>query len=294
MKKGILGKKIGMTQVFTQSGKLIPVTVIAVEPNVVTQIKTVEKDGYNAIQLGFETVRESLSNKPKMGHTNKANTAPKRFLKEIRGVDVGHYDLGQEIKADLFAEGEIVDVTGVSKGKGFQGVIKRHNQTRGPMGHGSQYHRGVGSMGTLLPMHVLKGKKLPGHMGNETVTIQNLEIVQVDLENNVILVKGNVPGPKKALVIIKSSVKKGNKKAKREELITYVEIPSEEIVEEPVVEETAKEEITDAEMVEEPVVEETAEAKDTTDAEIAEEVSQDNVEEQVIEDSEEESSQVTE
>ena len=222
--KGILGKKVGMTQVFTTSGKLIPVTVIEVEPNVVTQIKTVEKDGYDAIQLGCETVRAKVSNKAKIGHTNKANTEPKRFLREIRGVNVNDYTLGQVVDASVFTKGEIVDVSGVSKGKGFQGVIKRHNQSRGPMGHGSQYHRGVGSLGTLLPMHVLKGKKLPGHMGNVACTIQNLEVVDVDLENNVILVKGNVPGPKKSLVMIRTSVKKGEKVNETEELISYVEI----------------------------------------------------------------------
>ena len=175
--KGILGKKIGMTQVFTKEGKLIPVTVIEVEPNVVTQIKTVEKDGYEAVQLATDTIREKLSNKPQMGHTNKANTAPKRFLKEIRGVNVNDYTLGQTINVDIFEAGEMVDVTGTSKGKGFQGVIKRHNQSIGPKGHGSQYHRGVGSLGTLLPMHVLKGKKMPGQMGNVQRTVQNLEIV---------------------------------------------------------------------------------------------------------------------
>ena len=234
--KGILGKKVGMTQVFTKSGKLIPVTVVEVEPNVVTQIKTVEKDGYNAVQLGAVTVKEKSSNKAKIGHTNKANTAPKRFLKEIRGVNVEDYTLGQVIDASIFKEGEIVDVTGNSKGKGYQGVIKRWNQSRGPMGHGSQYHRGVGSLGTLLPMHVLKGKKMAGHMGNEKTTIQNLEVVSVDLENNVILIKGNVPGPKKSLVMIKTSVKKGEKVNETEELLSYV------VVEEPVVE---AEEITE-------------------------------------------------
>ncbi len=222
--KGILGKKIGMTQVFTKSGKLIPVTVIEVEPNVVTQIKTVEKDGYDAIQLGCETVRSKVSNKAKVGHTNKANTEPKRFLREIRGVNVSDYTLGQVIDASIFTKGEIVDVSGVSKGKGFQGVIKRYNQSRGPMGHGSQYHRGVGSLGTMLPMHVLKGKKLPGHMGNLACTIQNLEVVDVDLENNIILVKGNVPGPKKSLVMIRTSVKKGEIVNETEELISYVEV----------------------------------------------------------------------
>lgn len=237
--KGILGKKVGMTQVFTKSGKLIPVTVVEVEPNVVTQIKTVEKDGYNAVQLGAVTVKEKSSNKAKVGHTNKANTAPKRFLKEIRGVNVEDYTLGQVIDASIFTEGEIVDVTGTSKGKGYQGVIKRWNQSRGPMGHGSQYHRGVGSLGTLLPMHVLKGKKMAGHMGNEKTTIQNLEVVSVDLENNVILIKGNVPGPKKSLVMIKTSVKKGEKVNETEELLSYV------VVEEPVVETEETTEVTE-------------------------------------------------
>lgn len=219
--KGILGRKIGMTQVFTKNGKLVPVTVIEVEPNVVTQIKTKEKDGYDAIQLGAITVKEKSSNKAKIGHTKKANTTPKRFLKELRGVNVNDYTLGQVISVDLFKEGEIVDVSGISKGKGFQGVIKRYNQSRGPMGHGSQYHRGVGSLGTLLPMHVLKGKKLPGHMGNVATTIQNLEVVSVDLENNVILIKGNVPGPKKSLVMIKTSIKNAEKSNEALELITY-------------------------------------------------------------------------
>ncbi len=227
--KGILGKKIGMTQVFTEEGKLIPVTVIEVEPNVVTQIKTVEKDGYDAIQLGAETVREKVSNKPKMGHTKKANTEPKRFLREIRGVNVENYTLGQVLNADIFESGEMVDVTGTSKGKGFQGVIKRHNQSRGPMGHGSQYHRGVGSLGTMRPMHVLKGKKLPGQMGNVTRTVQNLEIIQIDMENNCILVKGNVPGAKKSLVLIKTAVKMNDKKKEAANLISYKEeTPSEE------------------------------------------------------------------
>ena len=229
--KGILGKKVGMTQVFTKSGKLIPVTVVEVEPNVVTQIKTVEKDGYDAVQLGAVTVKEKSSNKAKIGHTNKANTTPKRFLREIRGVNVEDYTLGQVIDASIFKEGEIVDVTGTSKGKGYQGVIKRWNQSRGPMGHGSQYHRGVGSLGTLLPMHVLKGKKMPGHMGNETTTIQNLEVVAVDVENNIILVKGNVPGPKKSLVMIKTSVKKGEKVNETEELMSYVVVEEEPTVE---------------------------------------------------------------
>ena len=219
--KGILGKKIGMTQVFANDGKLIPVTVVSVEPNVVMQIKTKETDGYEAIQLGFTTKKEKHSTKSEMGHAKKANAAPKRFLKEIKGVEVSGYELGQEIKCDIFEAGEIVDVTGTSKGKGFQGVIKRHNQSRGPMGHGSQYHRGVGSMGTLRPMRVFKGKKLPGHMGHETVTIQNLEIVAVDAVENVILVKGNIPGPKNSFVIIKTSVKHPGAKNTAAELVSY-------------------------------------------------------------------------
>ncbi|MBR1386620.1 MAG: 50S ribosomal protein L3 [Bacilli bacterium] len=237
--KGILGKKVGMTQVFTKNGKLIPVTVIEVEPNVVTQIKTVETDGYDAIQLATTTVKEKHSNKAKIGHTKKANTAPKRFLKELRGVNVNDYTLGQEINIDVFKEGEMVDVSGISKGKGYQGVIKRWNQSRGPMGHGSQYHRGVGSLGTLLPMHVLKGKKMPGHMGSAATTIQNLEIVSVDLENNVILVKGNVPGPKKSLVMVKTAVKNSDKVNEVPELITYEEV---KVTEETVNEEETKEE----------------------------------------------------
>ena len=231
--KGILGKKVGMTQVFTTEGKLIPVTVVSVEPNVVTQIKTTGKEGYDAIQLGFDTITEKRSNKPEIGHTKKANTEPKRFLREIRGVNTKDYTLGQVIDASIFEAGEIVDVTGISKGKGFQGVIKRYNQSRGPMGHGSQYHRGVGSLGTMRPMHVLKGKKLPGQMGNVKSTVQNLEIVAVDLENNIILIKGNVPGPKKGLVQIRTAVKKPNQKNDAADLITYQK-ETKEVIEEAV------------------------------------------------------------
>ena len=238
--KGILGKKVGMTQVFTKNGKLIPVTVIEVEPNVVTQIKTVANDGYNAIQLATETIREKSSNKPAIGHTKKAGTEPKRFLKEIRGVNVEDYTLGQVINVDIFEEGEMVDVSGISKGKGFQGVIKRHNQSRGPMGHGSQYHRGVGSLGTMLPMHVLKGKKMPGQMGNVARTVQNLEIISVDTENSVILVKGNVPGPKKSLVMIRTAVKKPNVKKEKADLVSYVETKVEANETEAPAEETAE------------------------------------------------------
>jgi large subunit ribosomal protein L3 len=256
--KGILGRKLGMTQVFTKSGILIPVTVIEVEPNIVTQIKTVETDGYNAIQLGFSTKREKLSNKPELGHYKKANTTPKRFLKEIRDVDATNYQMGQEIKVDIFETGEVVDVTGTSKGKGFQGSIKRHNFSRGPMSHGSQYHRGVGSLGTMKAMRVFKGKKLPGHMGHETVTIQNLEIVSIDIDNNIILVKGNVPGPKKSLVIIKTAIKHPDVINEKEELKKYDEtsaneenaIAVEQVVETTVTEnvaEVAKEELSQEE-----------------------------------------------
>ena len=237
--KGILGRKIGMTQVFTESGKLIPVTVVEVEKNIVTQIKTKENDGYEAIQLGFGNTREKLATKASAGHAAKAQTTPKRFFREIKGVDVNSYTLGQEISADIFTPGEVVDVTGTTKGKGFQGVIKRHGQSRGPMGHGSHYHRRPGSMGTMRPMRVFKGKKLAGHMGTLTVTIQNLEVVAVDTENNVILISGNIPGPKKGLVIIKSAVKANGKINEMENLVSYeVEEPIVEKVEEVVTEET--------------------------------------------------------
>lgn len=238
--KGILGKKVGMTQVFTKNGKLIPVTVIEVQPNVVTQIKTVANDGYDAIQIATETIKENRTNKPAIGHTKKAGTEPKRFLREIRGVNVEDYTLGQVINVDIFEEGEMVDVSGISKGKGFQGVIKRHNQSRGPMGHGSQYHRGVGSLGTMLPMHVLKGKKMPGQMGNVARTVQNLEIISVDTENSVILVKGNVPGPKKSLVMIRTAVKKPNVKKEKADLVSYVETKVEANETEAPAEETAE------------------------------------------------------
>ncbi|MHA2895186.1 50S ribosomal protein L3 [Bacillus cereus] len=207
MTKGILGRKIGMTQVFAENGELIPVTVIAANPNVVLQKKTTETDGYNAIQLGFEDKREKLTNKPEQGHTAKASTTPKRFIREIRDADVDGLEVGQEVKVDVFATGEIVDVTGISKGKGFQGVIKRHGQSRGPMSHGSRYHRRPGSMGPVAPNRVFKGKKLAGRMGGDQVSIQNLEIVQVDTERNLLLVKGNVPGAKKSLVVVQGAVK---------------------------------------------------------------------------------------
>ncbi|KGM45177.1 50S ribosomal protein L3 [Neobacillus niacini] len=207
MTKGILGRKIGMTQVFAENGNLIPVTVVEAAQNVVLQKKSVDSDGYEAIQVGFEDKREKLSNKPEKGHVAKANTTPKRFVREFRGLDVTGYEVGQEVKVDIFAAGDVVDVTGISKGKGFQGVIKRHGQSRGPMAHGSRYHRRPGSMGPVAPNRVFKGKLLPGRMGGEQVTVQNLEIVKVDVERNLLLIKGNVPGPKKALLKIKSAVK---------------------------------------------------------------------------------------
>ncbi|ENQ3080720.1 50S ribosomal protein L3 [Bacillus multifaciens] len=207
MTKGILGKKIGMTQVFAENGELIPVTVIEATPNVILQKKTVETDGYNAIQLGFADKREKLANKPEQGHAAKATTAPKRFIRELRDADVEGQEVGQEVKVEVFAAGEAVDVTGISKGKGFQGAIKRHGQSRGPMSHGSRYHRRPGSMGPVAPNRVFKGKKLAGRMGGDQVTIQNLEIVQVDVERNLLLVKGNVPGAKKSLVVVRSAVK---------------------------------------------------------------------------------------
>jgi large subunit ribosomal protein L3 len=207
MTKGILGRKIGMTQVFMENGELIPVTVVEASNNVVLQKKSIETDGYEAIQIGFEDKREKLSNKPEKGHVSKANTTPKRFIREFRGADLEGYEVGQEVKVSIFAEGEMIDVTGVSKGKGFQGAIKRHGQSRGPMAHGSRYHRRPGSMGPVAPNRVFKGKLLPGRMGGEQITVQNLQIVKVDVERNLLLIKGNVPGAKKALLKIKSAVK---------------------------------------------------------------------------------------
>ena len=206
--KGILGRKLGMTQVFTAEGNVIPVTVIEAGPCVVMQKKDLENDGYESIQIGFADKKEKNANKPEAGHAKKANTAPKRYVREIRGVDLASVEVGQELKADIFAEGEFVDVTGISKGKGFQGNIKRWGQSRGPMSHGSRYHRRPGSMGSIQANRVPKGKRLPGHMGHDTVTIQKLEIVKVDIERNVLLVKGSIPGPKKGFVQIKQSVKK--------------------------------------------------------------------------------------
>ena len=208
MNKGIIGKKIGMTQIFDEKGNVIPVTVIETAGNIVSQIKTVETDGYNAIQLGYGEIKDKHINKPEAGHFAKAKIANKKHLREFRLDDISSYKIGDEVKADIFAAGEKIDVQGTSKGKGFQGVIKRHHQSRGPMGHGSMYHRRPGSMGsTSTPGRVFKGKNLPGHTGRITVTIQNLEVVSVDLDKNVILVKGSVPGANGTILKIKQSVK---------------------------------------------------------------------------------------
>ena len=210
MKKAILATKVGMTQIFNEDGVLTPVTVLQAGPVVVTQVKTVENDGYSAVQVGFADKREKLVNKPLKGHFDKAGVSYKRYIREFKLEDAENYALGQEIKADIFAAGEKVDATAISKGKGFQGAIKRHGQSRGPMAHGSKFHRHAGSNGSSSdPSRVFKGKKMPGQMGNKKVTVQNLEIVRVDAENNLLLVKGAVPGPKKAMVTIKETVKSG-------------------------------------------------------------------------------------
>ncbi|MDL4841384.1 50S ribosomal protein L3 [Aquibacillus rhizosphaerae] len=207
MTKGILGRKVGMTQLFSEGGELIPVTVIEAEPNVVLQKRTTENDGYEAVQLGFADKKESRTNKPAKGHAEKANTNPKRFIREFRNAKLDEYEVGQEISVEVFQAGDMIDVTGVSKGKGFQGSIKRHNQSRGPMSHGSRYHRRPGSMGVIDPMRVFKGKNLPGQMGGEQVTVQNLEVIKVDAERNILLIKGNVPGAKKSFVKITGAIK---------------------------------------------------------------------------------------
>jgi large subunit ribosomal protein L3 len=208
MSKTIIGKKVGMTQIFDEKGNVVPVTVIEAGPCNVVQIKTVETDGYDAIQLGYGEVKEHKVNKPEMGHFKKANVTAQKHLREFRVADVNSVKVGDVIKADVFAAGDIVDIQGTTKGHGFQGVIKRHGQSRGPMGHGSMYHRRPGSMGsTSTPGRVFKGKKLPGHMGVETVTIQNLRVVAVDLDKNVILVKGSVPGAKGSILKIRNSIK---------------------------------------------------------------------------------------
>lgn len=219
--KGILGRKVGMTQVFATNGELIPVTVIEITPNVVTQLKTEETDGYNAVQLGVEDKKDKLATKAQIGHAAKANTTAKRLVKEIRmsNEELSAYEIGQSVDASLFVAGEFVDVQGTGKGKGFQGVIKRHNQATGPMTHGSRFHRRPGSMGSVAPQ-VFKGKKLPGQTGGKTITVQNLEVVLVDVANNAILVKGNVPGAKQSFVTIKGAVK-NKKNVDVRDLVTY-------------------------------------------------------------------------
>ena len=208
MKKAILAKKVGMTQIFNEAGELVPVTVLPAGPCVVTQVKTVENDGYDAVQVGFEDIREKLVNKPVKGMFDKAGVSYKRYVREFKLE--GEYAVKDEIKAEIFEAGDKVDATAIAKGKGFQGAIKRHGQSRGPMAHGSKYHRHAGSNGACSsPSKVFKGKRMPGHMGGKKVTTQNLEIVRVDAEKNLLLVKGAVPGPKKALVTIKESVKAG-------------------------------------------------------------------------------------
>lgn len=208
MTKGILGKKLGMTQVFAENGIVVPVTVIEAGPCVILQKKDEETDGYTALQLGFVDKKEHRANKPELGHAKKANAAPKRFIREIRDVDADGVEVGQEVKVDIFESGEFVDVSGVTKGKGFQGAIKRHGLSRGPMSHGSRYHRRPGSMGAVDAARVFKGKALPGRMGGEKVTIQHLEVVKIDTERNLLLVKGSVPGANNSFVTVETSVKK--------------------------------------------------------------------------------------
>lgn len=217
MAKGILGKKVGMTQIFSAEGVLVPVTVIDVTPNVVLQKKTAETDGYQAVQVGY--LDKKKVNKPEEGHAKKANTNPKRFVKEFAGEEMMAFEVGQEVKANIFVEGEIVDVTGTSKGKGYAGAIKRHNFSRGPMAHGSGYHRGIGSMGSIDAARVKKGKKMAGRLGGETVTVQNLEVVKIDLEKNVILIKGSVPGANKSYVVITNGVKANTPSVNPEALV---------------------------------------------------------------------------
>ena len=208
MKKAILATKVGMTQIFNEDGVLTPVTVLQAGPCVVTQVKTVENDGYSAVQVGFVDKREKLVNKPLKGHFDKAGVSYKRYVRELKLEDAESYALAQEIKADIFAAGDKIDVTAISKGKGFQGAIKRHGQHRGPMAHGSKFHRHAGSNGACSDSSkVFKGKKMPGQMGHKKITIQNLEVVRVDADKNLLLVKGAVPGPKKALVTVKETVK---------------------------------------------------------------------------------------
>ncbi len=245
--KGILGRKVGMTQVFTAEGNLVPVTVVEVLPNVVMQKKTTETDGYEAVQLGYEDVSEKRSNKAAVGHASKANTAPKRFIRELRFEEMMNLEVGSLVKADLFSAGDIVDVTGISKGKGFNGTIVRNNAAIGPMSHGSGHHRHIGSLASIGRNNgvVNKGTAMAGQEGRYTTTNQNLEIVKIDVENNYMLIKGNVPGPRRGLVVVKTTVK-GKKNVAAKELLSYA-------VEEPVVEEVV-------EVVEEVVAETVVEA----------------------------------
>lgn len=244
--KGILGRKLGMTQVFTTDGELVPVTVVECVPNIVTQQKTMENDGYVATQVGIDDKKERNPkygngyNKPEKGHFDKANTAPKRFVREFKSEEMSAYEIGSAIKVDIFTAGDIVDVTGTSKGKGFQGSIKRHGQSRGPMTHGSRYHRRPGSMGAIVGKRVFPGKKLPGHMGVKRTTVQNLEVVTIDVDNNLLLIKGNIPGPKKGLVMVRDGVKANSKTNKPFDLVDYAPVV-EEVKEDVVVDETAAE-----------------------------------------------------
>jgi large subunit ribosomal protein L3 len=205
--KGILGRKLGMTQVFSEDGTVIPVTVIEAGPCIVLQKKEVATDGYDAVQIGFADKKPKRATKAEQGHAQKASTAAKKYVRELRGVDLGAYEVGQQLGPDVFAEGEIVDVIGTSKGKGYAGPIKRHNQSRGPMGHGSKYHRGVGSLGPIAPNRVMKGQTMAGRMGGERVTVQNLQVVRIDAERNLLLIKGAIPGPKNSFVTVRQAVK---------------------------------------------------------------------------------------
>lgn len=244
--KAILGRKVGMTQVFTTAGEVLPVTVVEVLPNVVLQKKTKEVDGYEALQVGYEDKRQTLANKPEAGHVAKANTGAKKFIRELQGDELAGYNVGDEIKADIFTAGDVVDVTGKSKGKGFSGVIKRYGFQRGPSAHGSGYHRGVGTLATSgrYNNRIHPGRKMPGHHGNTTTTVQNLVIVSVDVENSAVLVRGAIPGPNKSLVMIKSAAKAQRKAQPQRELVHYEvkaeEVAVEAVVETPVVETAAE------------------------------------------------------
>lgn len=273
--KGLLGRKLGMTQIFTTEGQLIPVTVVKVEPNIVLQKKTVETDGYVAVQLGLEDVKPQRANKSLVGHATKANAAPKKFIREIRGEEMSGYEVGQEIKADLFAAGDMVDVSGTSKGKGYNGAIVRNNQTIGPKSHGSGFHRGVGSLATVGRNNgiINKGRAMAGQEGGYATTNQNLEIIKVDLENDALLIKGNIPGPKRGFVVVKTTTKR-NKSVDAKELLDRTPVV-EEVVEEVVAEEVVAETVA---VEETPVVEEVAAeavVEEVVAAEATEEVKED-------------------